>query len=192
MTRRLLNLLTALSLLLCVAVVTLWVRSYSRADTWRREWNDRARWTYAEDHVTSADGAVRLWLHRRRDRPVDYVVAFHDACERRRAARAWHGWEFLPRLSVEPAVPQSWHAAGFSFGRSEQQPLAPRRDNYTIAVPYWALAAVALAPAAWRPAASELRRRRRRAGLCARCGYDLRATPEQCPECGASVPSSVK
>jgi glucan phosphoethanolaminetransferase (alkaline phosphatase superfamily) len=32
--RRLLNLVTVLSLLLCVAVVVLWVRSYSVADTW--------------------------------------------------------------------------------------------------------------------------------------------------------------
>jgi hypothetical protein len=32
MTRRLLNLVTVLSLLLCVAVVALWARSYSRAD----------------------------------------------------------------------------------------------------------------------------------------------------------------
>jgi hypothetical protein len=62
--------------------------------------------------------------------------------------------------------------------------------NVRAAVPWWFLMLVfAVAPARW----VRRWRRERGAGMvgrCRGCGYDLRATPERCPECGLGVQAS--
>jgi hypothetical protein len=55
-----------------------------------------------------------------------------------------------------------------------------------IYTPLWAWVAFALGVLSVRAAMQ--RRRRPVQGICLKCGYDLRATPDRCPECG-TVPA---
>jgi hypothetical protein len=86
----------------------------------------------------------------------------------------------------------------FEYVELKQTRRADFRANWGISrgltVPIWFLAAVSgVLPLAvlgrwqWR------RQKTRRAamGFCRVCGYDLRATPQRCPECG-TIPPAVK
>jgi len=109
------------------------------------------------------------------------------------------------QTSRDPAIGGGRYPPGFSFERwdSRAKPLAwptgtsanalgfaaehkrlGEGDDYTLIVPYYALTlALVAAPLVWW--VRFRRRARAAAGLrCAACGYDLRATPDRCPECG--------
>jgi hypothetical protein len=56
---------------------------------------------------------------------------------------------------------------------------------HAVAIPNWlTVAALAALPLA-RATTYLYRRRKKVSGVCRACGYDLRATPGRCPECGA-------
>jgi hypothetical protein len=62
--------------------------------------------------------------------------------------------------------------------------------GFVVELPYWVLLAPCLVPVGIR--LLRRRRRERAENACPRCGYDLRATPDRCPECGtAPAPGNV-
>lgn len=75
-----------------------------------------------------------------------------------------------------------------AFGFNLQNPNSPGERSFGITVvPFWILIAIELFPICWK-----YRRIRKRSalasrGICPTCGYDLRATPRRCPECGTQL-----
>ena len=100
----------------------------------------------------------------------------------------------------------NWHALGFRFDLVRLV-LYPRwishGDNQTIewgpvgywriAVPGWAcIVVLAILPMRWLAVAARQRREAKiHAGICLRCGYDLRESPLRCPECGEPRPPAL-
>jgi hypothetical protein len=177
MTRRLLNLLTALSLLLCLAAVGLWGRSYWRSDTLVDLRENRLV-------VASSDrGVLSFWRingHRESEEQVGLHYESQEASE---------------ISSTEPpdsGVTRDWGFFGFRWyvSRGGTMRLLNPRVTLTMPsrsraeVPAWFIVLAFLILPFWRVGHFTRARRRRRAGLCPACGYDLRATPGRCPECG--------
>jgi hypothetical protein len=88
-----------------------------------------------------------------------------------------------------------WHTSALSNNPVEQFGLQSFSDQYGDVIryatlPHWLFVLVFAVLPLIQITRLIRRRRQPRAGLCRVCGYDLRATPDRCPECGAkpSVP----
>ena len=118
----------------------------------------------------------RLEIHFRR-------IVYDPALYRGWRSRSM-GWAYrsAPAASgPDPAPKSPWNRLGFY---REWDDTGPLRTSYRdTTVPLWLPAALFAAA----PALSLYRRLRRHPpGHCPRRGYDLRATPDHCPECGAT------
>jgi hypothetical protein len=183
MRRRLFNAAALVSLLLYALTMAAFVRSLRRSDQlqWFRHASDDRfdyRWYLL---VISGRGGVELAYDAEVLEPIDprYWAAHGDW--------VWRGWSVGPPQYPRPAFGSRQRATyGFWFEWSNT-PGTIRRE---IILPYWLLlVATAAPPLTWlvRRRRQRLRRQRAVAGLCTTCGYDLRASTETCPECGARI-----
>jgi hypothetical protein len=94
-------------------------------------------------------------------------------------------------LAKDPASRSaSWEIAAPIPARATYLHPAVRWDGASLQlwIPHWLLLLLLIAiPIHW--IQRTLLARRRRPGFCPHCGYDLRATPDRCPECGRIFPT---
>jgi hypothetical protein len=83
------------------------------------------------------------------------------------------------------------HASSFVF-RHDPTAHGTAKILLIIILPLWAIAAFFCAISVWAFLIVKRRRRIRAREFCAACGYDLRATPDRCPECGTMVQKKVE
>lgn len=165
------KLAAALSLGLCLLAAALWVRSYVCSDSIYHN----GRW---HGHIfTSLRGRLVIqwgWYAKEQKNAGDFGFS-RETLSRRYT------------LAIEP-MSHGWRLGGFDYfswwtgwvNAAGQ----PARGEHVYILPWWFLTAVLAAlPVRWFLTARR-QSRRARLGRCPSCGYDLRETPDRCPECG--------
>jgi hypothetical protein len=201
--RRLFNLAAAVSLVLCTATLALSWRSYRRFD--RVSWCTDTGYFWG---VYSASGEVAIrrigpWPQQR---PFRWSVGRHG--DKMQLDEPFlHAWKARPNVQSQMMADSlpilvGWaggkHVEWRRFGISGEYGLTQdvRTDDrvlrsWVVVVPLWMLAGAFGFPGVIVVTARVVTwfrtRRLARAGFCSACGYDLRATPERCPECGTAV-----
>jgi hypothetical protein len=157
MKRQFFSLSAAISLLLSTVVGIMWMRSYVTTDMLFRS----GSW------VGSDGGHLPRWLE---------------------SSDGSLSWRYYPRDDDAPRVEFDHSILGFRyyFGHDRQPPGTGTYFSWVVfAAPYWFVFALAAGPAVRELTRRRIAYSRRRRNRCVNCGYDLRATPSRCPECGA-------
>jgi hypothetical protein len=195
MKRRLLIIAAGVSLVLCVAAAALMVRSAFARNLIEVRLFAGADTRYSARLNSWRGSAILTIVHRfRTDKEpmAEWLEAPSDP---------WiEHWSY-PRGSVDEQYAQdastlNWHfgfaarrLAGMMSSSSGGRPMLATRFRI-YAAPWWVFVVVtAILPGAMLVRHRKIRRRAR-TGQCIDCGYDLRASPDRCPECGA--PATAK
>jgi hypothetical protein len=171
------HLLAALSLTLCAISITFWLRSQVFLDTavYQSSTSDRLQ-------VSTRPGAVQIWVVL----GVKYPPApamFEYSSERWGALIYTNPASIVGHRKIGVVQPPAddWIHCGFGW---HFQSWDGGRTDTMAAAPFWFLTGILLVLPLWDLRGMVRRRRYASRGRCRKCGYDLRATPARCPECG--------
>ena len=194
MRRRLFTACSTLSLLLCAAACGLWVRGGAMRD--RLSVGRAGGWLV---QVGSEEGRLSLVVVREwpRPQPLRWDAAPAGPPAEPTVAAGGPGPTVILYATRAPAGVgvvdwERFRLRGW-YGRvttpaGSGGAFAPPMPGWRVNAPAWMPAAAAGAiPCAWGASRHVRHRRRAALNLCAHCGYDLRATPGRCPECGTGV-----
>lgn len=193
MTRRPFTTATLTSLLLFVAAVLLWVRSYRAYARWCTDFHAsflsvehfqgvvRILW-YKPDPAYDPDSYLPQYRYDFMRWPEPYWSAADVRSD-------WKGKGTLQNLMI---LKGSWDHRPLRFAWGEGS--LPTGNTWNpvpstfVEISDWFIAACLAVPAlVW---AIRYRSRPQSSGLCHQCGYDLRASTDRCPECGTSISAS--
>lgn len=136
--------------------------------------------------VRSSGTGLSFWLRYQRFEPSYMNIVSDDG--KLSMARTYQSGFTGNWLSPNEAIFLSPEYSGFRIRRYNGWSTGPGHLSHSLHInlPRWCVILLtAIAPALWLGRRVQ-KRKTRRAGLCETCGYDLRATPERCPECGAT------
>jgi len=185
--RVLMNVTTLLSLGILIVTAPMWVRSYRERDVRSLDrssamcWfiiSDRGTVRVAMQEITShnaerweLDAGEYGKLRMTKRRPENEGFAAYEGGSQK--VRAMHG---IPGIR--------WFDDRDELRRYEDSDPRFTFVHRGVEVSYGALVLIlSLLPVSW--VVRRIGNRKRLPNACAHCGYDLRATPDRCPECGA-------